>query len=270
MWFVCRCCFRLPAWLVSNLDWFRGFLPPQTFPKDPWDPWANPTTSYLQPHISTNRCTKVCPSLLIQCVCIFVIVLHSYHICILLYNTPKWSLFSQQWIKIGSHPLNVCTNQSICRHVWTRNKIKASPDGSYGSFLEIWNIQSWNPAQKKEHAFPTRILKGSLSFMHFYFKDAKHVTISEVFFETWCFMILFVSWYPRRLDHRENGGTLGMVPLIINPLYKVYRGLIIKVSIPRVPPSSHLFLGEHNRPNRLRCTCPCWSCTSTTPTMHSG
>ena len=55
--------------------------------------------------------------------------------------------------------------------------------------------------------------------------------------------------------HRENGVTLGMVPKLFNPprsplkgvypintykypLYKVYMGLIIKGTIPRVPPFS--------------------------------
>ena len=52
--------------------------------------------------------------------------------------------------------------------------------------------------------------------------------------------------------HRENGGTLGMVPYLFNPprsplkgnipnkypLYMVYMGLIIKGTIPRVPPFS--------------------------------
>ena len=51
------------------------------------------------------------------------------------------------------------------------------------------------------------------------------------------------------LNHRENSGTLGMVPWLFNtprspleggmpnkyPLYKVYMGLIIKGTIPRVP-----------------------------------
>lgn len=41
------------------------------------------------------------------------------------------------------------------------------------------------PPPKKKRAFPTHImLKESFSFIHFYFKDAKHVTISEVFSET--------------------------------------------------------------------------------------
>ena len=30
----------------------------------------------------------------------------------------------------------------------------------------------------------------------------------------------------RYTDHRENGGTLGMVPLIINPIYTLYSGYL--------------------------------------------
>ena len=32
--------------------------------------------------------------------------------------------------------------------------------------------------------------------------------------------------------HRENGGTLGMVPLIINPIYTLYSGYLWRVPIP--------------------------------------
>ena len=41
------------------------------------------------------------------------------------------------------------------------------------------------------------------------------------------------------IDHRKNGGTLGMVPWLFNPPkepFKVYVGLIIKGTIPRAPP----------------------------------
>ena len=30
--------------------------------------------------------------------------------------------------------------------------------------------------------------------------------------------------------HRENGGTLGMVPLIINPMYTLYSGYLLGIS----------------------------------------
>ena len=30
--------------------------------------------------------------------------------------------------------------------------------------------------------------------------------------------------------HRENGGTLGMVPLIINPIYTFYSGYLMGIS----------------------------------------
>ena len=30
--------------------------------------------------------------------------------------------------------------------------------------------------------------------------------------------------------HRENGGTLGMVPLIINPIYTLYSGYLLGIS----------------------------------------
>ena len=38
--------------------------------------------------------------------------------------------------------------------------------------------------------------------------------------------------------HGENGGTLGMVPLIINPIYTLYSGYLLGFIgyIPRVPP----------------------------------
>ena len=29
--------------------------------------------------------------------------------------------------------------------------------------------------------------------------------------------------------HRENGGTLGMVPLIINPIYTIYSGYLLGI-----------------------------------------
>ena len=31
---------------------------------------------------------------------------------------------------------------------------------------------------------------------------------------------------PSPQNHRENGGTLGMVPLIINPIYTLYSGYL--------------------------------------------
>ena len=31
-------------------------------------------------------------------------------------------------------------------------------------------------------------------------------------------------------SHRENGGTLGMVPLIINPIYTLYGGYLLGIS----------------------------------------
>ena len=34
----------------------------------------------------------------------------------------------------------------------------------------------------------------------------------------------------RRDNHRENGGTLGMVPLIINPIYTLYSGYLLGIS----------------------------------------
>ena len=34
----------------------------------------------------------------------------------------------------------------------------------------------------------------------------------------------------RSLNHRENGGTLGMVPLIINPIYTLYSGYLLGIS----------------------------------------
>ena len=48
-------------------------------------------------------------------------------------------------------------------------------------------------------------------------------------------------------NHRENGGTLGMVPLIINPIYILYSGYFLGISpfkgllgayTARVPPKS--------------------------------
>jgi len=38
--------------------------------------------------------------------------------------------------------------------------------------------------------------------------------------------------------HRENGGTLGMVPLIINPIYTLYSGYLLGI-----PPSKGLLGG---------------------------
>ena len=38
------------------------------------------------------------------------------------------------------------------------------------------------------------------------------------------------SWYTdddSLVNHRENGGTLGMVPLIINPMYTLYSGYLL-------------------------------------------
>ena len=32
------------------------------------------------------------------------------------------------------------------------------------------------------------------------------------------------------LNHRENGGTLGMVPLVINPMYTLYSGNLLVIS----------------------------------------
>ena len=32
------------------------------------------------------------------------------------------------------------------------------------------------------------------------------------------------------MDHRENAGTLGMVPLIINPIYTLYSGYLLGIS----------------------------------------
>ena len=32
------------------------------------------------------------------------------------------------------------------------------------------------------------------------------------------------------LNHRENGGTLGMVPLVINPMYTLYSGNLLGIS----------------------------------------
>ena len=51
----------------------------------------------------------------------------------------------------------------------------------------------------------------------------------------WCFLPNFLGW---EKCHSKNRGTLGMVPLLFNLLYKVYMGLIIKGTIPRVPPFS--------------------------------
>ena len=50
-----------------------------------------------------------------------------------------------------------------------------------------------------------------------------------------------------KIIYRENGGTLGMVPYIPNkyPLYKVYMGLIIKGTIPRVAPFSLWIIENH-------------------------
>ena len=59
-------------------------------------------------------------------------------------------------------------------------------------------------------------------------------------------------WFWKRVAHRENAGTLGWYPSCLSPprsplkgdipnkypLYKVYMGLIIKCTIPRVPPFS--------------------------------
>ena len=35
-----------------------------------------------------------------------------------------------------------------------------------------------------------------------------------------------VLWLLAEMYHRENGGTLGMVPLIINPIYTLYSGYL--------------------------------------------
>ena len=47
----------------------------------------------------------------------------------------------------------------------------------------------------------------------------------------------FPSWrrkveatWPKWQDHRENGGTFGMVPLIINPIYTLYSGYLLGIS----------------------------------------
>ena len=35
---------------------------------------------------------------------------------------------------------------------------------------------------------------------------------------------------PKPTSHRENGGTLGTVPLIINPIYTLYSGYLLGIS----------------------------------------
>ena len=35
--------------------------------------------------------------------------------------------------------------------------------------------------------------------------------------------------WPLYNNHRENGGTLGMVPLIINPIYTLYSGYLLGI-----------------------------------------
>ena len=46
-----------------------------------------------------------------------------------------------------------------------------------------------------------------------------------------------MEWYSL-VFHRENGGTLGMVPLIINPIYTLYSGYLLGI-----PPSKGLLGG---------------------------
>ncbi len=43
----------------------------------------------------------------------------------------------------------------------------------------------------------------------------------------WSFESLEVSW--QIFIHRENGGALGMVPLIVNPIYTLYRGYLLGI-----------------------------------------
>ena len=51
------------------------------------------------------------------------------------------------------------------------------------------------------------------------------------------------------LNHRENGGTLGMVPLIINPIYTLYSGYILVIS-----PFKGLLGGLNSLGNHLKGT----------------
>ena len=65
------------------------------------------------------------------------------------------------------------------------------------------------------------------------------------------------GWKRKRICHRENAGTLGWYPSCLRPpqrsplLYKVYMGLIIKGTIPRVPPFSLWIWGDSHE-NKLQ------------------
>ena len=37
------------------------------------------------------------------------------------------------------------------------------------------------------------------------------------------------KWQPKYFYHGDNGGTLGMVPLIINPIYTLYNGYLLGI-----------------------------------------
>ena len=51
-----------------------------------------------------------------------------------------------------------------------------------------------------------------------------------------CHMIIDVCIYSK--VHRENGGTLGMVPLMVNPIYTLYSGYLLGIS-----PFKRVYLG---------------------------
>ncbi len=44
-------------------------------------------------------------------------------------------------------------------------------------------------------------------------------------------IILVYDLHMSHENHRETGGTLGMVPLIINPIYTLYSGYLFGISL---------------------------------------
>ena len=58
----------------------------------------------------------------------------------------------------------------------------------------------------------------------------KHFFVAQVS-ESFCPERLQKVKIPRSFYHRENGGTLGMVPLMINPIYTLCRGYLLQTGL---------------------------------------